>query len=291
MLSSLAFMTLLFQAPAAAPSSPLQVAYFDTCALQSGERILDCYLTYRWYGEPRPDGSNVIVVPTWLIGTAENVASLVGDDRLLDAKNYALLAIDAFANGVSSSPSTSLRQRHSAFPQVSLEDMVVWQHALVANTLGFKHVKAVLGMSMGGMQALQWAVSFPDFMDKVVSLVGSPKPALADMTPWRLQLASYRAAAALGYYSGADAAYQVAAMMTHDIAHGAPFASLVPKIHAQVFMVLNKQDMLLRPGSSMELAALLHNEVLLFDEPCGHFSAALCKREQTQAALAIFLRR
>jgi homoserine O-acetyltransferase len=58
-----------------------------------------------------------------------------------------------------------------AFPRFAIRDMVTSQHKLMTEHLKIPHVLAVVGPSMGGMQALQWGVSHPDFMDSLVALV------------------------------------------------------------------------------------------------------------------------
>jgi homoserine O-acetyltransferase len=63
--------------------------------------------------------------------------------------------------------------------------MVNAEQRLVAESLHLSHVRAVIGFSMGGMQAFQWAVSYPGFMDKIVSIVGSPQLTSYDMLVWR----------------------------------------------------------------------------------------------------------
>ncbi len=57
------------------------------------------------------------------------------------------------------------------FPKFGMRDMVESQRRLLKEKLGIDHVVAVIGPSMGGMQALQWGVSHPDVMDSLVALV------------------------------------------------------------------------------------------------------------------------
>jgi homoserine O-acetyltransferase len=77
---------------------------------------------------------------------------------------------DAIGNGLTTSPSNSQAQPRMKFPRFLIRDMVTSQHKLMEH-LGIKHVVAVIGPSMGGMQTLQWGASHPDFMDSLVALV------------------------------------------------------------------------------------------------------------------------
>ena len=57
------------------------------------------------------------------------------------------------------------------FPKFTIRDMVQSQYRLMKEKLGIDHVVAVVGPSMGGMQALQWAASYPDMMDSIVPII------------------------------------------------------------------------------------------------------------------------
>jgi homoserine O-acetyltransferase/O-succinyltransferase len=99
----------------------------------------------------------------------------------VDTTRFYLILIDALGNGVSSSPSNSISQPKTSFPPFSIKDMVNTQHKMLVENLNIHHLAAVVGGSMGGCQALQWAVSYPDFMDKVVSIEGTPKFSTYDL--------------------------------------------------------------------------------------------------------------
>ncbi len=161
--------------------------------LVSGEVIKDCRIGYRIYGQMNADKSNVVVFPTWFGGTSEELGKYqIGADKTIDPAKYYVIAIDALADGVSSSPSNSAQQHGVAFPKITIRDMVETEHELLTKTLGLKHVHAVMGVSMGGMQTFQWGVSYPDFMDVLIPIVGSPKMSSYDLFLWNTELDGIR---------------------------------------------------------------------------------------------------
>jgi homoserine O-acetyltransferase/O-succinyltransferase len=96
---------------------------------------------------------------------------LFGPGQPLDAARYFLIIPDALGHGKSSKPSDGLK---TAFPQYNYDDMVEAQYRLVAEGLGIKHLRLVIGNSMGGMHSWIWAEKYPDFMDAVVPMASQP---------------------------------------------------------------------------------------------------------------------
>lgn len=166
---------------------PQQMAAIGDLPLTSGETLYNCEIGYLAAGTLNADKSNVIVFPTWFIGTSAGLvqSGLIGPGKLADTDRYFVIAIDSLGNGVSTSPSNSTRQPGAAFPAITIKDMVNAQHTLLTAHLGIDHVMAVMGISMGGMQTFQWIGQYPEFMNKAVVVEGSPRMTSYDLVQWQ----------------------------------------------------------------------------------------------------------
>jgi len=173
----------------------LQFANLGDYHLENGQVIRDCRVAYRTFGVLNSDKSNVVLFPTWLAGTTLDLVDLglIGPGKTADSSKYFIVAVDAFGNGVSSSPSNSRRQPGRSFPRFSIKDMVNAQHLLMIRYLNLQHLHGVIGISMGAMMAYQWMVSYPDFMDKAVAVAGSPRLTSYDLLLWQSELSAIAA--------------------------------------------------------------------------------------------------
>ncbi len=140
----------------------------------TGEVLPELRLHYTTVGEP--EGEPVLV----LHGTNGSGASLLtpafagqlfGPGQPLDAARYYIILPDAIGTGQSSKPSDGLRTK---FPNYNYDDMVDAQYRLITEQLGIRHLRLVIGNSMGGMQTWIWAQRYPDFMDIAVPMASLP---------------------------------------------------------------------------------------------------------------------
>ncbi|HET7840981.1 MAG TPA: alpha/beta fold hydrolase [Terriglobia bacterium] len=149
--------------------------------LEDGETIRDLRLGYRTVGTLNAGRSNAILWPSWFSGTSAQLLQYAGPGKLLDTSKYFVIFVDALGDGVTTSPSNSATQPRMDFPKFTIRDMVNAEYKLATERLGLKHLLAVMGVSMGGFQTFEWMVAFPDFMDKAVSIVGTPRKSASDL--------------------------------------------------------------------------------------------------------------
>ncbi|KAF4978330.1 hypothetical protein FZEAL_5270 [Fusarium zealandicum] len=140
--------------------------------LQNGSVLPGAWIAYKTFGSP---SLPAVVYPSWFSGAISDNEWLVGKDKTLNPEQYFIIIPALFGNGQSTSPSNS---DINPFPHVSFHDNVRAQHQLVSQKLGIKHLRAVLGWSMGAAQSFQWATQYPDFVDICVPFCGAAKTAV-----------------------------------------------------------------------------------------------------------------
>ena len=140
----------------------------------TGETVPELRLHYTTVGEP--SGQPVLV----LHGTGGSAASMLtptfagelfGPGQPLDASKYYIIIPDSIGHGKSTKPSDGMK---TAFPKYDYEDMVDAQYRLVKEGLGVKHLRLVIGNSMGGMHTWIWGVKYPSYMDALAPMASQP---------------------------------------------------------------------------------------------------------------------
>jgi homoserine O-acetyltransferase len=96
---------------------------------------------------------------------------LFGPGQALDATRYYIISPDGIGIGQSSKPSDGLRMK---FPAYNYTDLVNAQYRLITEGLGIKHLRLVIGNSMGGMQTWLWGTEYPTMMDGLVPMASQP---------------------------------------------------------------------------------------------------------------------
>jgi homoserine O-acetyltransferase len=140
----------------------------------TGETLPEIKLHYVTVGEP---GGIPIVVLHGSGGSAQRMLTrtfageLFGPGQPFDATKHYIIIPDALGHGDSSKPSDGLKAK---FPRYDYADMVDAQHRLLTEGLGIRHVRLIIGNSMGGMQAWLWGERYPDYMDALVPMAAQP---------------------------------------------------------------------------------------------------------------------
>lgn len=138
-------------------------------ALESGQTLEGAFVSHVIHGDPARLRDAAILVVTAIGGTHHRLDFLIGPGNAFDTDRHCVVVADALGNGLSSSPSNSVAQPGADFPRITIRDMIESQRRLIDH-LGVGRLVAVAGASMGGMQALQWAVSHSGRMHKVVAM-------------------------------------------------------------------------------------------------------------------------
>ena len=149
------------------------IANFKT---EGGVTLSEARVVYGTYGKLNDAKDNAILLPSHYMADFHGYEWLIGADRALDPSKLFLVATELFGNGNSSSPSNTPEPYHGPrFPVTTIRDNVEAVHRLLTEGLKITHVRAIIGFSMGAQQAFQWAVSYPNFADRIVATAGTAK--------------------------------------------------------------------------------------------------------------------
>ena len=163
----------LAQSQVAAERHEFVIANFRT---EGGVVLPLARIVYGTYGHLNADRSNTVLLPSHYMANYHGYEWLIGSEKALDPGKLFLVATELFGSGGSSSPSNTPEPFHGPrFPQMTIRDNVEAVHRLLIEELKVTHLKAVIGFSMGAQQAFQWAVSYPEFSDRIVATSGTAK--------------------------------------------------------------------------------------------------------------------
>ncbi len=173
----LAWIDLSAASVVAAQSEPTQHEFvIHNFTTESGVVIPRARVVYGTYGSLNAARDNAVLLPSHYMADLHGYAWLIGAGKALDPTKLFLVTSELFGNGRSSSPSNTPEPLHGPrFPVTTIRDNVQAVHQLLSTQLHIDHVRAVIGFSMGAQQAFQWAVSYPDFMDRIVATSGTAK--------------------------------------------------------------------------------------------------------------------
>ncbi len=167
-------------------------------ATVGGQKIAPVRIGYETYGTLNVNKDNVILICHFFSGTSHAAGkysadekvpgywdTIIGSGKPFDTDKYFIISTDTLCNlntkdplvittgPASINPATG-KPYGMSFPIITIRDLVRVQYELL-KSLGIKKVKCVTGASMGGIQSLEWALSYPDFVEKVIPVIATPK--------------------------------------------------------------------------------------------------------------------
>lgn len=185
--------------------------------LESGKKLDDVKIAYESFGERNSNSSNAILILHALTGdshafgqatkahpTAGWWNGVIGPGLAIDTNKYFVVAPNVLGGCQGSTGPTSLdkkgKEYGARFPYLTIRDQVKAQYEL-SKQLGITKWKAIIGGSMGGMQVLEWAIEFPDAMEKIAALAA---PAFSNADQIALNSVQLEAIKADPFFNGGD---------------------------------------------------------------------------------------
>jgi homoserine O-acetyltransferase len=162
--------------------------------LANGGLLAELEISYECYGQLNDHKTNAIMVSHGI--TSSHIAAgeqtedrrrgwyqeLIGPGKLMDTDRYCVISSNCLGScygstgPASTNPATG-KPYGQEFPEITYSDMVRAQHGLLQE-LGVEHLTAYVASSIGGFQAFQWAVTFPEFISAIIALDTAPKDTL-----------------------------------------------------------------------------------------------------------------
>ncbi|MEI5639892.1 MULTISPECIES: E22 family MetX-like putative esterase [unclassified Pseudoalteromonas] len=249
---------------------------------ESGVTIKDVKVGWESYGTLNADKSNVILITHFFSGTSHAAGkyresdpaagywdAIIGPGKAIDTNKYFVISSDTLANAnwhnpdvittgpASINPETG-KPYGLDFPVVTIGDFVEVQKQLL-DSLGVEKLHAVIGASMGSFQALEWAVRYPERVERLVHVIGAARMdawTVAALEKWALPIRLDPNWNGGNYYEGERPLAGLSATMlniTQDAMHPAIYQASFPN-----FKVLDegaRKDIRTLPKLSQTLAA------------------------------------
>ena len=157
--------------------------------LDSGETLNNVVVAYETYGELNKEKSNAILICHALTGDAHAAGwhegdkkpgwweIVIGPGKAIDSEKYFIICSNVLGGckgttGPSSINPETGKEYGLDFPVITIKDMVKVQKKLV-DSFGINQLSAIIGGSMGGMQVLQWMITYPKMMKKAIPIATS----------------------------------------------------------------------------------------------------------------------
>ena len=156
------------------PFKTISIGRFE---LEEGGVLDDCTLAVATHGQLNAARDNAILVPTWYSGTSKIMEQVyIGPGRALDPGRYFIIVVNQIGNGLSLSPSNAPAPIAGPnFPRVRIGDDVRAQHRLLTEHFGIERLALVVGGSMGAQQTYEWAVRYPDMVERAAPIAGTAR--------------------------------------------------------------------------------------------------------------------
>jgi homoserine O-acetyltransferase len=164
----------------------------DALELDCGKKLYSVNIRYETYGKLLPDGSNAVLILHALTGDAHVSGRhspddpkpgwwdvMIGPGKYLDTNKYFVVCSNVIGGCAGSTGPRSVNPKtgklyNMDFPVITIADMVRAQKRLMEH-LEIKKWLSIIGGSMGGMQALEWAINYPDLMESVIPIATTPQ--------------------------------------------------------------------------------------------------------------------
>lgn len=167
-----------------------------------GKNIAQVNVGWEAYGSLNEDKSNVVLITHFFSGNSHAAGkynetdaipgywdSIIGPGKAIDTNKYYVISSDTLVNAsafdknvITTGPATidpnTGKPYGLTFPVVTIRDFVNVQKALL-ESLGIKKLHAVVGASMGSLQAIEWSVAYPDMVQRMISVIGA-----SEMDAW-----------------------------------------------------------------------------------------------------------